>query len=353
MIAIPHNDRACLDAITCEVLDRVESEDPRLVAVAEKHGSPEALARWIRSLPQRDDTGLASDGPRVEACWPPQRLRIPTEDPNCVERAALYIGAAELLEPEPVRRLATVDTVRGPHTFPTEDGEPVILDPRQSRNALRGCLFQADRARNGGVPLELTPSEAIEWAVELASEPARRFVGGVRRVQNADRSLRALLVGRPICLADAKDVAFLLALAAREAELFGPLGSRIVQATILATDEIDRQAGGRWMDQLAKTRPRNIPELRIGGLRIKPDMALFGALGRVGGRLGYQVALEALRAKLATLGISAPVIDSVERELKREGLSLGPLASPSPSAGTLQALTPQALATAGSPRYSK
>lgn len=62
----------------------VESQDPMLVAIADEHASPDALAMWIRSLPQRDDTGLACDGPRVEACRPPQRLRIPADDPNCV-----------------------------------------------------------------------------------------------------------------------------------------------------------------------------------------------------------------------------------------------------------------------------
>jgi hypothetical protein len=84
VIAAPHNDRDCLDAITEEVAEMVESLDPMLLAIAEEHGSPEALAAWIRSLPQRDDTGLPCDGPKIEACRPPQRLRIPAEDPNCV-----------------------------------------------------------------------------------------------------------------------------------------------------------------------------------------------------------------------------------------------------------------------------
>jgi hypothetical protein len=340
VIAEPHNDRACLDAITEEVVAMVEMRDPALVAIAEEHRTPEALVAWIRSLPQRDDTGLPCDGPKVEACRPPQRLRVPADDPNCVERSALFMGAAELIDPEPVRRLATVETPAGLHTFPTEDGEPVILDPEQSRNALRAGLFRARRARNGSEPVALTPTEAVDWIAELAAEPAARFVGGPRRVRNGHRALRAVLVGRPLCIAEVRDVAFLLALADREAAHYGAPGRRVVHTTARAMGELDRAAARRWLE---KTAPRNAG-IEIGGVRIKPNTALIAALGRVGGRLGYQVGIEALRAKLATLGIGAPFIHSIERELNREGISLGQLAAPVPMVGTFGALTPQALA---------
>jgi hypothetical protein len=257
-----------------------------------------------------------------------------------VERAALFVGAAELLDPDPVRRLATVETASGPHTFPTENGEPVILDPMQSRNALRAGVFHAERARNGDSPVELTPTDAVDWIAQLAEEPAARFVGGPRRVDNGHRAIRAVLIGQPLCIADVRDVGFLLALADREADLFGPVGRRVVQTTALAVDGLDRLAARRW---LSRTTGRNAMELRLGGLRIKPNMKLVSALGRVGGRLGGQVALEALRVKLASMGIGGPILEAVERELKSEGLSLGPLAKPSPI-GTLASLTPQGLA---------
>src|SRR5205823_15002192 len=93
-------------------------------------------AAWIRTLPQRDDDGDKKDGPKVEACEPPQRLRIPAEDPNCVERSALYIAVAELIDAAPTRQLATLDTPIGLHTFPIENGAPIILDPRVPRNCL-------------------------------------------------------------------------------------------------------------------------------------------------------------------------------------------------------------------------
>jgi hypothetical protein len=38
------------------------------------------------------------------------------------------------------------------------------------------------------------------------------------------------------------------------------------------------------------------------------------------------------------------VIAAFEKELNKEGLSLGPLAKPSPMIGSLDAMTPQALA---------
>src|SRR6185312_16467416 len=98
---------------------------PVLAEIATKHPNTEDLARWIRTLPQRDDNGDPNDGPKVKACEPVQRLRIPADDPNCVERAALYVAVAELIDPVPVRQLATLDTVNGLHTFPVENGLPV------------------------------------------------------------------------------------------------------------------------------------------------------------------------------------------------------------------------------------
>ena len=62
----------------------------------------------------------AGDGPKVDACAPPRRLRLPAADPNRVERAALYLALGEFLAPEPPSRLATIDTPGGRHTLPVE-----------------------------------------------------------------------------------------------------------------------------------------------------------------------------------------------------------------------------------------
>jgi len=342
VIARPHNDHECLGAVTDEVIERVEARDPALVTLAEQFDNTDDLAAWFRTLPQRDDEGAPCDGPKVTACRPPQRLRFDALDPNCFERSARFAGAAEMLDPESVYRLATAETPNGLHTYPTRDGEPVILDPRQTRNALRAGLYHACRNANAG-PMALTPTQAVDWVAELAMEPAERFPNGPRRINNGHRAIRAVLIGRPLCIADVKDVALLLALAEREARLWGPMGPRIVHTTAHAVDRLDRLAADRWLAE--QSAPRNAPfSLRVGNRMISPDMPLLGAIARIGGRLAGNVGLEALKLKLATMGITPPVLNTVERELQREGLSLGPLATPPPILGSLSAMTPEALA---------
>jgi hypothetical protein len=342
MIGKPHNDHECLGAVTDEVIEKVSARDPALATLAERFGDTDDLAAWFRALPQRDDEGAPCDGPKVTACRPPQRLRFDAEDPNCFERTARWVGAAELIDPESVYRLATIETSSGLHTYPTRDGEPVILDPRQKRNALRAGLFRA--RRNGSArPVALTPTQAIDWLAELAMEPAERFPNGPRRVENGHRALRGVLAGQPLRIADVKDVAILLALAEREARLWGSMGVRIVHTVAHAIDRLDRLAADCGRD--AQGAPRNAGpfSLRIGNHTISPDIPLLGSLARVGGRIAGNVGLEALKLKLATMGITPPVLNTLERELNHEGLSLGRLATPPPMIGSLSAMTPEAL----------
>ena len=344
MIAAPHNDKACLGAITEEIAKWVRDRDPAIVELAQVHDDTAALAMALRERPQRDDTGQPCDGPKVHECEPPQRLRKDPPDPNCVERAGTYVAAAELLDPVPVRRLATVRTPEGAlHTFPTEDGEPVVLDPLVSRNALAAGLFHAMRPRNGAADVTMSPTELVDWIAQISSEPALRFTDGVQRVRNGHRAVRGLLVGRPLCVADVRDVALMLALADRESRLWGPTGPRLVGTAVRAVDQLDRAAAGRWQ-AATNAAPRNAVELNVGGYRLRPDVGLLAALGRVGGRLGTAAGLEALKVKLAALGVSPPVLTTLERELNREGLSLGRLASPPPIVGSWDALTPESLA---------
>jgi hypothetical protein len=428
VIAAPHtsetlpnalDDDLCLGAITEEAARLVRERDPALLAAVEPFDSTDDLAAALRAKPQRDDEGIPCDGPKVAACRPAQRLRLFADDPNCVERSFDWVVGAELLDPGPVRRLATVETSNGLHVFPTEDGEPVILDPTVSRNALRAALFRAGRnalrnaddvairrlrlerlmgtdetkgtrgdlararaskaqgyttwvngepideaiakyestlamwqakldelprnagsVRNAG-PVTLTPSEAVEWIAQLAADPALRFKNGARRARNGAQAIRGVLVGRPICVADVRDVAFVLALADREARHWGPAGQRVVRTCAHAIEKLDQAAAQHWLDERA---PRNAPELRIGGTRIMPNIPLLAALGRITGRLGTRVGIEALRLKLATMGVTPPVLNTIEQELQREGLSLGALAAPPPMPGTLRALTPEVLA---------
>jgi hypothetical protein len=343
VIGKPHNDHECLGAVTDEVIERIEARDPALATLAEQFDNADDLAAWFRTLPQRDDTGAPCDGPKVTACRPPQRLRFDALDPNCFERSARFAGAAELIDPSPVYRLATVETPNGLHTYPTRDGEPVILDPRQTRNALRAGLFHATRNASAG-PVALTPTQAVDWVAELAAEPAERLPNGPRRVHNGHRAIRAVLIGRPLCIADVKDVALLLALAEREARLWGPMGLRIVHTTARAVDRLDRLAADRWLAE--QNAPRNASPfaLRVGKYTVGPNIPLLGSLARIGSRIAGNVGIEALKVKLASMGITPPVLSTVERELNQEGLSLGRLGAPPPMLGSLSAMTPEALA---------
>ena len=84
MIGLPFNDLRCLSSITEVIAELVSNRDEVIVELAQKYPTTDALAGYIRSLPQRDDFGDEHDGPKVDDCKPPQRLRIPAPDPNCV-----------------------------------------------------------------------------------------------------------------------------------------------------------------------------------------------------------------------------------------------------------------------------
>lgn len=221
MIAAPLNDHECLEKLA-EVARRGSARhDVR--QIAHRFATTRELAQWIRTLPQRNDTGETGDGPRVR-CDVSQRARLPADDPNCVERSILYLSAAELLDPRPKRALATIDTPLGRHTFPVEDGEPVVLDPSVPRNALRAGLYLLSEP-HGPLP-DARPAELLSWLADLAEEPARELHGqaGVTRVRRARRSLSWLLEGRGLSPDAQRDVQYLLDAAAREAPLFGRHG---------------------------------------------------------------------------------------------------------------------------------
>jgi len=401
VIAPPINDHDCLGPTTDQIIAEVEAQNPAIVDLAARFETTDDLAAWFRTLPQRDDHGVPSDGPKVEACSPPQRLHLDNPSPNCFERSARFVGAAELIEPDRVYRLATTTTPHGLHTFPTRDGEPVVLDPLDSRNTqvddaprrlrlqrltgldetkgVRGELARAKRAkelghttwvdgrtideaivslekalahfrselaaisprgtkrtRNHAGPIMLTPQQAVDWIADLAMVRADRVDGGSHRIEKGRRAMCGVLVLRPICIADARDVALVLALAEREARLHGSGALKVVHSTARAIDKIDQIAAER-----ASASTRNSPRISFAFKSLEP---LLGALARVGGRVAGGVGLEALKLKLASVGVSPPVLTAFEKELNREGLSLGPLATPSPIVGSLGAMTPQALA---------
>lgn len=188
----------------------------------------------------------------------------------------------------------------------------------------------------------LTPRQAIDWIAELAMARSHQLIGGTRRIENGHCALCGVLVLRPICVADARDVALVLALAEREARKDGLGALKMVHSTARAVDRIDQIAAAN-----ATAAPRNNPvaSLLIGSLLNDTNLAPWlGALTRVAGRIATNTGLEAAKIKLAGAGLSAPVISAFEKELNKEGLTLGPLATPPPMPGSLDAMTPQALA---------
>lgn len=314
MIGLPFNDRRCLGQITEVIAALVENRDPLIVELAERVASIDGLLDHIRGLPQRDDLGAKGDGPKVEACDPPQRLRVPASDPNCVERAAMYIAVGELLDNKPHRQLATLDTPIGLHTFPVENGVPVILDPRLPRN----CLAAGVECQKENGPIDTL--DAIEWTAQLAEAGAAPYRNGPTRVRRG-RNAIVRLVQHGVAPQDEDtidSIGWLLALAERVARKYGQRALAVVRHTATAIAEIADEALARAQRNLA---------LEVGGMRLEPApwVSMFA---RIAGRVGMDVGAVALRAKLASMGIGDDMIGVVEEELNREGLSLGELAKP-------------------------
>jgi len=414
------NDHGCLGPTTEQIRAEVDAGNTAFAELADRFTNTDDLAAWFRTLPQRDDDGIPSDGPKVDACRPAQRLRLDASDPNCFERSARFIGAAELIDPDHVYRLATISTPNGLHTFPTCDGDPVILDPKGVRNTPRVAPFAADNAtrrlriqrligldetrgvrgdlararrakelghttwvngepiddaivtyeralasyqatlaeldaeeddddapsgaRNAAFagPMVLTPAQAIDWIADLARARIEPLPGMARHVNRGHRAMRAVLLMLPICVADAQAVALVLALAEREARSYGMPALKVVHSTARALDAIDRLAAEHTTEQTRNFAP--LASLALGMLNNKDVQSWLGAVTRVGGRVLGGAGVEVLKSQLASVGVSQPVLSAFEKELNRDGLTLGALSKPSPMPGSLDAMTPQALA---------
>ena len=225
MIAEPLNDSECLGKLTRIALAATERDDVRQLGA--RFPSTAALAAWIRSLPQRHDTGSPSDGPRV-TCEVTQRVRVLADDPNCVERSLLYLAAAEGLDPDAVRQLATMEVGEGRrHTFPVEDGRPVLLDPAMPRNALRAGLFLMSAP--AAIPDEPPdPRELLPWVADIATDQADDERGRAR-VRRARDAFDRLLMRQPLNEADHAAIAYALDRADEAAPMFGDVGMFGVQ----------------------------------------------------------------------------------------------------------------------------
>jgi hypothetical protein len=314
VIALPFNDHKCLGSITEVIAELVATQDPVIIELAKRHQTTDGLIAYLRSLPQRDDDGEPHDGPKVETCEPPQRLRVGADNPNCVERAATYLAVAELIDPHPVRQLATLDTPVGLHTFPVENGAPVILDPKVPRNCLDcGVALQAPE------PIEIDPHQAIDWTAMIAEQDARQLRNGPSRVRRARNAvMRMVDEGVVPSQIEVDAIGWMFALAERAARRWGSRALAMVRTTAQAIADVADEVLGRTQRNFA---------LEIGGTRLVPPRWM-AQLGTVAGRIGMGVGAAALRTKLDALGIGGDMVGLVEQELNREGLSLGVLAYP-------------------------
>ena len=319
MIALPFNDLRCLGSITELIAEVVKNEDPAIVEIAAKHPTTNSLATWIRTLPQRDDDGDAGDGPKVEACEPAQRLRLPAPDPNCVERSALYLAVAELIDPAPNRQLATLDTPIGLHTFPIENGAPIVLDPRVPRN----CL-DCGVAMTAPGPVVVDAHDAIEWSARLAEDGAgtahiRNGASRVRRARNA--VMRLVDDGELPAPSEVDAMGFMFALAEHAARRYGVRALAMVRTTAHAISEV--------LDEVLARSQRNMPWLLAAAEFMPPEWKSgLAKIAGVAGNVGLSVGAAALRSKLASYGIGDDMFGLVEEELNREGLTMGVLAHP-------------------------
>jgi len=308
VIVEPYNDRLCLGAITAHARERVESAEVQ--AIARRFSTTAQLAAWIRSLPHRSDDGDPGDGPKV-ACDVPQRLRVPTADPNCVERSALYVAAAEVIDPAGLRALATIDTDQGRHTFPIENGRPVVLDPTKPRNALIAGLDLIHEAATGRAR-SLTLSDALAWAFAIAEEPAHEYAASVETLTDASATAGALVVGAPIDRLGLDALLWVLALAARE-EAWWPARTGAIRRVVEVLAErvgwllVDPDAGcGCPVDDEDATAQRD--GWRIAWAPRRFVRAVESA-ARPAAELARPLVKLAIKAALAAYGIPPGLVD--------------------------------------------
>jgi hypothetical protein len=326
MIGPPFNDEDCLEPITEIARNLAASDDPQIVALAQQFPNTDAFAQHLRSLPQRDDLGDPADGPKVTACRPPQRLRIASKNPNCVERGTDYIIVSEKIDPGPVRQLVTIETPWGMHTMPLENGVPVILDPQLPRNAACGALFAAYPAT-----FPISVSDAVDFVATVAAAPAHA-AGTLQRVRDGQRAMQSMAARYIVSDRDLEDASYTAELALATAHQWGPRAPGLINKTINELRErMPRQVGiagpspgavpmcGQHETSAYDYAHRNL-SLSIGGRTLRPDTAVLGALAKIGVRVGATAAVPLVMAKL---GIPLAALGVIEGELNREGMSLG------------------------------
>ncbi len=243
------NDREFYDQLYARVHEFAQTEQAR--QLAEHLRNDDDAMELIRTLPQRDDLGDPNDGPRIFGKIS-QRLRLPTLDPNCVERLALFLAIMLHLDPDRNLSAATMMLDNGLHSFPVEfsDGfaRPVVLDPMTTppRNAMVATVYElrnASPAARGHV---------ARWFTEVARNACIED-GADDCYDTAMAALRhSLLTGQPIDKPE--DLTCVLALTERDAALFGNPGRtayrRVYRSLRNLAVALDTDRVGTFLDGL-------------------------------------------------------------------------------------------------------
>jgi hypothetical protein len=340
------NDTECLSAASMQAAELVDQRDPLLVEYAQQFRTKEEAWAHIRSLPQRDDEGIPEDGPKLEACEPVQRLRIPADNPNCFERAVLGMIIGEFLDPGPVRQLATLEFPWGRHTILLENGLPIVLDPKVpleelERGVSAGLASNAPDLPGAEPAVADAPTrptkrpkkrnrvavdvhDALEFTHELGEQATRNLRNGPRRAWLARNAIRSLLETRtPPGDAHTVDALHWFFQQAEDlARTYGGRALTIVQTTAAAIwdlidDVLAQQERQRHDEQ------RNL-SFEFGGNRFSVPSWLSDAAGTVG-KIGLDLGAAYVRPYLIGAGITGEMLGLVEQELNAEGYSLGPL----------------------------
>ncbi|HZJ64307.1 MAG TPA: hypothetical protein VFD36_12375 [Kofleriaceae bacterium] len=343
MIGLPFgtNDTTCLTAASEQAAELVEHRDPLLVEYAQQFRTTQEAYEHIRSLPQRDDEGAPDDGPKLEACEPVQRLRVPAPNPNCFERAVLGMILGELLDPHPVRQLATLEFPWGRHTILLENGYPIVLDPRVSAEEIENGVAtglasnvpeqpeiaerpETERStkrakKRNRVAIDV--HDALEYTTSLGEEATRDQRNGPHRAWLARNAIRALLETRtpPTDAHTADALHWFFKQAEDVARMYGRRALTIVQTTAAAIwDLIDDV-----LAQQEKHEQRNI-SFDIGGSHYEIPNWLGDAASTLG-KIGLNIGAAYARPYLLGAGITSEMLSLIEQELNAEGYSLGPL----------------------------
>jgi hypothetical protein len=275
MIGLPFN--GFLTQIMQRAADLVAAREPRLVELATQHTTTRALAEWIRSLP----TPIVEHA-RFPVHASALHVRIVPPDPTDVERAFLYLGGAELIDTRPVRQLATLDTRIGPHTFPIENGVPVVLDPRVPKKSLDDRLAIAGKP----APIVLDRDDAIDFVLDLGTTGSVLEPYGLRRSREARTAIRWVLE-RGAAPSDPKtidEIAWLLDAARRRARDFGGRAIVIAKAVTFVIAELVGEgiqrthAQGLGQNARLRRRAKRRSANAIGTLCGVPNWADFAAV---------------------------------------------------------------------------